>query len=30
MEGSLGIRTVTDYKLIEVLRGFPVQSLKSR
>ena len=29
MEGSLGIRTVTDYKLIEVLRGFPVQSLKS-
>jgi hypothetical protein len=29
MEGSLGTRTVTDYKLIEVLRGFPVQSLKS-
>lgn len=29
MEGSLGIRTATDYKLIEVLRGFPVQSLKS-
>jgi len=29
MEGSLGIKTVTDYKLIEVLRGFPVQSLKS-
>lgn len=29
MEGSLGIRTVTDYKLIEGLRGFPVQSLKS-
>ncbi len=29
MEGSLGIRTVTDYKLIEVLRGFPVKSLKS-
>jgi hypothetical protein len=28
-EGSLGIRTVTDYKLTEVLRGFPVQSLKS-
>jgi len=29
MEGSLGARTVTDYKLIEVLRGFPAQSLKS-
>ena len=29
MEGSRGIRTVTDYKLIEVLRGFPVQALKS-
>ena len=29
MEGSLGIRTVTDYRLIEVLRGFPPQSLKS-
>jgi hypothetical protein len=29
MEGSLGNRTVTDYKLIEVLRGFPVKSLKS-
>ena len=29
MEGSIGIRTVTDYKLIEVLRGFPAQSLKS-
>jgi hypothetical protein len=29
MEGSLGIRTVTDYKLIEVLRGFPVRSLSS-
>jgi hypothetical protein len=29
IEGSLRIRTVTDYRLIEVLRGFPVQSLKS-
>ena len=29
VEGSLGIRTVTDYKLVEVLRGSPVQSLKS-
>jgi hypothetical protein len=29
MEGSLGIRTVADFKLIGVLRGFPVQSLKS-
>ena len=28
-EGSLGTRTVTDYKLIEVLRGSPVKSLKS-
>jgi hypothetical protein len=29
MEGSPGIRAVTDYKLIQVLRGFPAQSLKS-
>jgi hypothetical protein len=29
MEGSLDTRTVTDYKLIEALRGFPVKSLKS-
>src|SRR5947207_15481498 len=29
MEGSPGIRTVTDYKLIEVLRGSPAKSLKS-
>jgi hypothetical protein len=29
MAGSSGMRTVTDYKLIEVLRGFPVKSLKS-
>jgi hypothetical protein len=29
VEGSLGTRAVTDYKLIEVLRGFPVRSLKS-
>jgi hypothetical protein len=29
VEGSLGNRTVTDFKLIEVLRGFPVRSLKS-
>lgn len=29
MEGSLRTRAVSDYKLIEVLRGFPVQSLKS-
>jgi hypothetical protein len=29
MEGSLGSRTVTDYKLIEALRGFPPRSLKS-
>ncbi len=29
MEGILGSKTVTDYRLIEVLRGFPPQSLKS-
>lgn len=29
MEGSLRTRAVSDYKLIEVLRGFPAQSLKS-
>ena len=29
IEGSLGSRAVTDYKLIEVLRGFPIRALKS-
>jgi hypothetical protein len=29
VEGSPGTRTVTDFKLIELLRGHPVQSLKS-